>query len=302
MRFSSRHILAFLSLALSLTLLAPIVLPAQNSGGTGKSSTQKEKSGQNTKKKGKKSESDEERREREEYERERLEHPAPRKPMPWGGGIIVEPIEGPADTVSFHIGAPVFLRLRLSGDLACKPFDGQPFYFDAAGAQLGWGFEEVNDSVLFPRTTGSCDRIIMLTSENSNRLAEGTYSMKVMIFVDDKTRLYSDTILVHPVHSASGANDLSYRRFLLEQLVRNTPLLHDPETIRALFADGTPRSAESEVYRAVILYRGGDIGQAEESLVSATQLAAERKAPLDRSASATAEALKHLIRGETSSH
>jgi hypothetical protein len=289
-------------MALPLALLSPADLSAQSSGGEGTSSTQTKKSGQNSKKKGKKVESDEERREREEYERERQEHPAPRKPMPWGGGITVEPIEGPADTVSFHIGAPVFLRLKLGGDLACKPFDGQPFYFDASGAQLGWGFEEVTDSILFPRTAGSCERIVMLNSENSNKLAEGLFSMKVMIFVDEKNRLYSDTILVHPVRSASGANDLSYRRFLLEQLVRNTPLLHDPETIRALFAEGTPRSAESEVYKAVILYRGGEIGGAEEALLSATQLAAERKAPLDPAAAATAEAMKRLVRGETSSH
>jgi hypothetical protein len=286
-------------LALSFALFFVAIIPgeglAQSRGGKRKPAVEKKESKQE-------GESEQE-REREEYEREEHENASrPRTPLPWGGGIVVEPIEGASDTVSFHIGSPLFLRLKLSGDIACEPFNGQPFYFDASGAQLGWGFEEVRDSLLFPTAPGSCERIIMLSSENSNRIAEGTYSMKVLLFLDEKSRLYSDTIFVHPVHSASGADTLSYSRFLLEQIIHNTPLLHEPETIQALFAEGTPRSAESEVYHALILYRGGDIAGAEKALLATSELTARRNYPLDRAASAVAGLLAERLHVDISNH
>jgi hypothetical protein len=254
--------------------------------------------------------------EREEREREEREHDKewyeheeeeneyrarPAQPMPWGGGITVQPIEGPQDTIRFHIGSPLFLRLKLDGEIACQPFNGQPFYFDISGAQLGWGFQEISDSILFPHAAGECERIVMLSSENSNRIPEGVYSLKVMIFVDEHSRLYSDTLVVHPVRSADGADELSYSRFLLEQLVRNSPLLQDHETVQALFAEGTPRSATSEVYRALVLYRGGDIAGAESALHSSAELArVSRKSP-DPTATAIATYLRRLLTGDAAS-
>jgi hypothetical protein len=245
-------------------------------------------------------------REREERERE-LEHEReeemeranrrPSKPMEWGGGIIVEPIEGPTDTVRFHIGSPLFLRLKIAGDRSCDPFNGQPFFFDALGAQLGWGFEEVADSLIFPRASGACERIVMLSSENSNRIAEGHYTFKTLIFIDAASRLYSDTIGVHAIRSEKGADDLSYTRFLQELIVKNSTMLNDPETINALFAEGTPRGAESEVYRAAILLRGGDATGAQSALASAKQLADRRGRPLDRSAATAYNAVAKAIAG-----
>jgi hypothetical protein len=222
-------------------------------------------------------------------------------PLQWGGGITVEPIERGSDTISFHIGSPLFLRLKLDGELACRPFDGLPFYFDMEGAQLGWNFEEITDSILFPVRPGACERIVMLSSENSNRIPEGVYSLKVMIFVDEKSKLYSDTVIVRPIRSPEGANQLSYRRFLVEQLVRNSPLLHDRETVQALFAEGTPVSAESEVYRALVLYRGGDIAAAEQAVASAEEISRRSRSPLDPVASNVAERLRMILHGETSS-
>src|SRR4051794_29451732 len=70
-------------------------------------------------------------REREEDEEEEFGRPAP--PAVWGGGIVVEPIEGARDTVTFHIGSPLFLRMTIQGDRGCEPFNGTPFFFDANG-------------------------------------------------------------------------------------------------------------------------------------------------------------------------
>lgn len=217
------------------------------------------------------------------------------KPMAWGGGMIVEPVEGFTDTVRFHIGSPLFLRLKINGGDACRPFNGQPFYFDASGAQLGWGFEEVTDSLIFPRAANSCERIVMLSSESSNRIAEGSYTFKTLIFIDAANRLYSDTIPVHAVRSTRGADTLTYARFLQELIIRNSTVLHDPETIRALFADGTPRSAESEIYRAAILLRAGDPAGAQTALTSARTLAERRGRPLDQSAAAARDAIGRAL-------
>ncbi len=208
---------------------------------------------------------------RSERDAELQEHPALRAdddaPSSAGAAqITLEPIEGHADTVDFHIGAPLFLRLRINPGTACQAYNGYPFFFDATGAQLGWGFEEVADSLLFPDQRQRCERIIMLSSDHSNRLAEGYFSATVELFVDEHMKLHSDTIILHPVH-ANGADALSYGRFLVEQILRNGTLLgSDRETVDALFADGVPQSAESEIYRAAILYRLGDIAGAMESV------------------------------------
>jgi len=213
--------------------------------------------------------------------------------------MTVEAVEGPADTVSFHIGSPLFLRLRIpEGNAACAPFNGKPFFFDATGTQLGWHFEEVVDSLLFPNVSGDCERILMLSSENSNRLPEGVFTLKVAILFDAASRMTSNTIVVHPVHSQQGADSISYTRFLQEQIVGNNPLLHDPETLKALFADGVPLSAESEVFRALILYRTGDESGAEAALQSAGKLVAQRHAQLTPNASATSTALLARLKEE----
>ncbi|HVZ40078.1 MAG TPA: hypothetical protein VHI13_12440 [Candidatus Kapabacteria bacterium] len=235
----------------------------------------------------------------EDEEDEEREHGRPAPPLPWGAGIRVESAEGGRDTVHFHLGAPLFLRLKVAPGTACAPFQGKPFFFEESGAQLGWGFEEVADSVLFPQHTGSCERIIMLSSESSNRLPSGSFTFKTMIFGEDGTRWYSDTIALVAERVAGGADSVSYARFLQEQIVRNSPLLADPETVRALFADGTPRSAESEVYRAVILYRIGDAAGAERALASAKERAAARLRPLDAAAAGAAERVDQLLHGVT---
>jgi hypothetical protein len=250
-------------------------------------------------------ESEREEREREgerdrgevyEDEDEEFEHARPLPPMAWGGGMRVEPAEGHADTLLFHIGSPFFITMRIGEDRACEPFNGTPFYFDAGGAQLGWGFEEVADSILFPHPAGSCNRTLMLSSENSNRIAEGYYSFKTLIFLDATSRLYSDTLVVHAVRSHNGADTLSYARFLEEQVVRNSPMLSDPETLRALFAEGTPRSAESEIYRAVILYKIGEAAGADAAISSSQRLEAQRGKPVAGTAAAARSLLIERLR------
>lgn len=227
----------------------------------------------------------------ERWESERLDDQPPQ--------MTVEAVEGPTDTVAFHIGSPLFLRLRIpKGNAACTPFNGKPFFFDATGAQLGWHFEEVVDTLLFPRVSDDCERILMLSSESSNRLPEGIFTLKVAILFDAASRLTSNTIVVHPVHSQQGADSISYTRFLQEQIVGNNPLLHDPETLKALFADGVPLSAESEVFRALILYRTGDDVGAETALESARTLVGRRKAELTPNAAATRTALLNRIKEE----
>ena len=235
-------------------------------------------------------------RHEEEDGDEEFEHARPAPPMAWGEGMSVEPAEGGADTLLFHIGSPLFIRMRIEGDRACEPFNGTPFFFDAGGAQLGWGFEEVADTLLFPRSPGSCDRTLMLSSENSNRIAEGYYTFKTLIFLDAASRLYSDTLVIHAVRSRNGADTLSYARFLEEQMVRNSPMLSEPETLRALFADGTPKSAESEIYRAAILYRIGEAGSADAALASSAELERRRGRPVAGTAAQAREHLARLLR------
>lgn len=209
--------------------------------------------------------------------------------------ILLEPIDGKTDTVQFHIGSPLFLHLKINGERACRPFNGRPFFFDASGAQVGWGFVEVADSLLFPRPAGSCDRYLMLSSENSNLLAEGYYTLSVALLLDEKSELRSDTIVLHPVHS-SGADHLSYSRFLLEQILSNSPLLQDPTTMGELFAPHLPHSPASEVYHAAILYMGGDLYRAGELLKAARAMEKEQGMVMSPAAARVSEELaKRLV-------
>lgn len=205
--------------------------------------------------------------------------------------IDLEPIEGTMDTVEFHIGSPLFLRMRVNAGRGCEPFNGRPFFFDANGAQVGWGFEEVADSLLLPRADGSCERYLMLSSEHSNLLAEGYYTLSVALLLDEKSELRSDTIVLHPVHS-TGADQLSYSRFLLEQMLSNSPLLQDPLTLNELFSEHLPHSPASEVYHAVIRYMGGDFGRAARLLEEARALADETGTPMWPSAAAVSRELE----------
>lgn len=219
---------------------------------------------------------------KEERKRAARERAAARNARPRQKGVafVVEPVEGPTDTVAFHIGSPLFLRLRIpAGNDACKPFNGRPFFFDSSGAQLGWGFQEVTDSVLFPAVGNDCQRILMLSSEQSNKLPEGRYTLYVELMFDAQHRLTSNMIPIHPAYSKTGADSLSYSRFLAEQIVSNNPLLRDPETLRALFAEGVPKSVESELYRALILLRAGDAEAARQALSAADQRAAGKPLP-----------------------
>ncbi|MGE3802727.1 MAG: hypothetical protein AB7H80_17060 [Candidatus Kapaibacterium sp.] len=182
--------------------------------------------------------------------------------------VAMESIEGIRDTIEFHIGSPLFLKLKIQTGRACEPFNGHPFFFDERGAQVGWGFEEVSDTLMFPDAEASCERYLMLSSEASNLLAEGYYSMSVALLIDEKSELRSDTIVLHPIH-ASGANTLSYSRFILEQIISNSPLLEDRATLRELFSNHLPQSFASDVYRAAIFYRGGDRIEASDALAAA---------------------------------
>lgn len=245
--------------------------------------------------------------EEREHEEEEEEEGGKRKKVPtpppaWSiAEIMIDPAEAQSDTLRFHIGSPFFLRLKVTDAAACTPFSGRIFYFDAPGAQLGWGFHEVTDTLLFPRTAGSCERIVMLSSDNSNRIAEGDYTLKLQVFLDAANRVNSDTLVLQAVRSASGADTLSYARFLQEQIVNNSPLLADPETLRALFAEGTPRSPESEIYRAIILFKSGNPSGAEEALLSSRQLQNGRRKKLDQVASASRDALVKAMASVTSS-
>ena len=197
--------------------------------------------------------------------------------------ITVESIEGVSDTIEFHIGSPLFLRLSINAGRACEPYNGRPFYFAEAGAQLGWGFQEVSDSLLFPRRKNACERIVMLSSENSNLLAEGHYVFSVALLLDEKSELRSDTIILRPIHAA-GANKLSYSRFLLEQMLTNSPLLKDPLTLKELFAPHLPHSPASEVYHAAILYVNGQYEEAVQALAVAQRLQDENEGDISHAA------------------
>lgn len=208
--------------------------------------------------------------------------------------ITLEPIEGATDTVRFHIGSPLFLRLTITTGRACEPFNGRPFFFSDDGAQAGWGFEEVTNELLFPRKDGTCERIVMLSSENSNLLAEGNYRLSVALLLDEKSELRSDTIVINPIH-ATKADDLSYSRFLLEQMLQNSPLLQDPATLRELFAPHLPHSPTSEVYHAAILFETGDYEGASKALNAARRLQEERSGAISKGAAILRDELERLM-------
>lgn len=208
--------------------------------------------------------------------------------------ILLEPIEGGTDTVRFHIGSPLFLRLKINAGRACEPFNGRPFFFDANGAQVGWGFVEVADSLLFPRGKESCERYLMLSSENSNLLAEGYYTLSVSLLLDEKSELRSDTIVLHPVHSR-GADALSYSRFILEQILSNSPLLQDPMTLNELFAPHLPHSPASEVYHAAILFMSGDMYRAADLLKEARRMAQEKGTAMSPAAARVSDELEKRL-------
>lgn len=219
---------------------------------------------------------------------ERLRIPAP-------GSLVLEAVEGPVDTVEFHIGSPLFIRVRVGDPSACEPGTGEFFFFDASGSQLGWGFEEVQDSLLFPPVEGRCERILVLSSEASNRLAQGRFSMRTELFLDPARRLRSDTLALHPVRSATGADERSYARFLMEQITRNAAQLRDPETVAALFGEGVPVSSESEVYRAVVLYRIGDFAGAVIALNSSHELEVDSRRAVGLAAATTRKTLERIL-------
>ncbi|MBC8146185.1 MAG: hypothetical protein H7X80_11425 [bacterium] len=211
--------------------------------------------------------------------------------LPTPGRMVLEALEGPTDTIEFHIGSPLFLRLRIGDDVACPPGTGEFFYFDATTAQLGWSFVEVTDSLLFPSIPGRCERYLMLSSEASNRLAEGRFTMRAELFMSPTYRLSSDMVALRPVRAAGGADEESYARFLQEQIVGNAAHLRDPQTLAALFGEGVPTSAESEVYRGVVMFRSGDMVAAGDALRSADEIAMQRKRPLTIAAVYTRDAL-----------
>lgn len=198
--------------------------------------------------------------------------------------ITIEPLETTGNKISFHVGSPMFLRVKINGKLGCEPMNGQFFYFDQKDIQVGWGFEEVFDSTLFPKDKKSCERIIMLSSENSNRLPEGDYQLKLALYVNEKIKLTSDTITLSPIH-ANQASQESYSAFLLEQIFRNSPVLQDPETLKAIFSDKSLASAESEIYCGLMKLRAGDISGSILALKNSEILESKAGKPLGNFAS-----------------
>lgn len=197
--------------------------------------------------------------------------------------IRLEPLDAASSKLVFHIGSPMFLRVKIDGKLGCEPLNGQFFYFDENDVQVGWGFEEVYDSTLFPNQKNSCERIIMLSSENSNRLAEGEFKVKINLYVNDKTKLVSNLVTLNPIHAKSATTD-SYSAFLLEQLFKNNPILQDPETLKAIFLDKSLASPESEVYCSVLKFRAGDFSGAKQSLHDSELLSTKLGKPLAKAA------------------
>lgn len=283
----TRYLLLFLLLPSSVSILT--------SCSSSKESARRERI--EAKRNGGDGDREEEEREEEEERKRAFRATEASAPEHRDVSITLEPVENASDTLRFHIGSPFFIRMRVNSDLACEPFNGRPFFFDENGSQLGWGFEEVSDSLLFPRLPGTCDRIIMLSSEASNRIAEGNYTFTLTIFVDATKHLYSDTLQLQAIRSG-GADQLSYTRFLQEQIIRNSPLLKDPETLRALFSDGAPKSPESEIYKALVFLRGGDRSQAQSALESATVLEAQRNRPVTGGAADTRATLVRTMHGE----
>ncbi len=179
--------------------------------------------------------------------------------------LSLSSLERETDTVSFHIGSPLFLVVDGVEGRGCEPENGQFFIFSEREMQLNWGFREVSDSILLPRERHPCVRYLMLSSEESNALAEGYYKVSVALLLDEKNRRVSDTIILNPIH-AEGASESSFSQFLLEQIVTDAPLLSSYATVEELFSGSLPRSASIFLYEAFLRYRMGDITGALEAL------------------------------------
>ena len=178
-----------------------------------------------------------------------------------GNELTIQALEGRSDTISFHIGSPLILRIEGTAGRGCEQMNGEFFLFSSKRAQLGWLFREVSDSLLFPWSRSTCARYLMLTSEESNDLAEGFYQVSVALLLDERSRRVSDTIVLNPIH-AEGASRDSYGAFLAEQIASNAPLLRERETQKELFSDHLPKSRLIYLYEAIIRYRSGDLGGA----------------------------------------
>lgn len=194
-----------------------------------------------------------------------------------GAGFELEiaSLEGRTDTVTFHIGSPIFLRVDGVEGRGCSPQNGRFFIFSERDMQLNWGFSEVSDSTVLPRSSSNCARYLMLTSEESNALAEGYYKVSVALLLDEKNRRVSDTIVLNPIH-AESANASSFGQFLLEQIVTKAPLLSNNATIVELFSGSLPKSKAISLYESFIRYRMGDISGARTALRTAGTVGATR--------------------------
>ena len=182
--------------------------------------------------------------------------------------LRITSLDGNADTITFHIGSPLFLRIPGEPGRGCEAMNGHFFVFGENESQLGWGFREIADSTAFPET--DCVRYLMLPSEESNGLAEGYYRVSVALLLDEKSRRTSDTVVLHPIHAPSASPD-SYAQFLLEQLILASTMLRNEATVDGLFADHLPKNRTIDLYEGLIRYRIGDLTGAREALARASR-------------------------------
>lgn len=180
-----------------------------------------------------------------------------------GTDLAITSLAGASDTITFHIGSPLFLRIDGVPGRGCEPGNGQFFLFGPRDAQLGWGFREIVDSLAFPPE--GCVRYLMLPAAGSNALAEGYYPVSTALLLDERSRRTSDTIVLHPIHAESASAD-SYAQFLLEQLVEASPMLRNETTVAGLFADHLPKDLRTDLYEVLIRYRIGDLTGARIAL------------------------------------
>ena len=188
--------------------------------------------------------------------------------------LNISSLSGETDTVTFHIGSPLFLRVTGEPGRGCEPMNGRFFIFSERDMQLNWGFREVVDSVVLPREIGDCGRYLMLSSEESNALAEGHYKVSVALLLDERSKRASDTIVLNPIHAAA-ASPSSFAQFLLEQIVTGAPLMQNRSTVEELFSGGLPRSQHISLYEAYIRIRSGDLEAARRALRQSDEIGAE---------------------------
>ena len=182
--------------------------------------------------------------------------------------LRITSLDGSSDTITFHIGSPLFLRIPGEPGRGCEGMNGHFFVFGENESQLGWGFREIADSIAFPEP--DCVRYLLLPSEESNGLAEGYYRVSVALLLDEKSRRTSDTVVLHPIHAPSASPD-SYAQFLLEQLVLASTMLRNEATVSGLFADHLPKNRTIDLYEGLIRYRIGDLTGAREALARASR-------------------------------